>query len=449
MQHAGYERFALLSNPFHDLASESLQESEVFHVTQEADDEFERMKQEVLERSRKGFVLISGPLGAGKTQRLRVTEAQARQADGFALYMHLGEAPPDPLAAVAERLVEGAAARKLGRGLSPPAWLRDCKALAAGKPMTPDKAGHTLAQGLGMLAPAYLLLNDLDSLRAPDVRARMLQALLAMVSLMPAGVMVVVACPDAQAARLQAEAPALFSRLNRAMQLRGLGDEEAELVLAKRMAGKRLIDELDPLYPFTAPAVAALNQAAGGSPRRLLQLADLVLDAAVKDRAFQVGPELVQSILAKAPRSAQPATALAAPLPVPAAVPAQPVRAVAVQPLPAASPPPAAKALPPPAPPATAQKATSATAAALVRAMAPKPAPAPAATVPSAPAPAGRPNGAAPAGPVQGPSGGVPAATGAADATVPKPGAKPPASPAAAAPRPVPQHVGSKPSRRK
>lgn len=329
MQRPGYERFALVSNPFHDLASESLQESEVFHVTQDMDEQFERMKQEVLERTRKAFVLISGPLGAGKTHRLRVTEAQAKAADAFALYMHLGEAPPDPLAAMAERIVEGAADRKLGRGLASPAWLRGCKALAAGKSMSPDKAGHALALGLGALAPAYLLLNDLDSLRAPEIRVRFLTAFLALVSQMPAGTMVVVACPDSHVARLQTEAPALFSRLNRSMVLRGLADDEAELVVAKRMAGKRLIDDLDPLYPFTGPAVAALNQASGGSPRRLLQLADLVLDGAVKDRAFQIGPELVQAILARTP--ATPSGAVrpvpVAPAPIAPVLPARPVPA--------------------------------------------------------------------------------------------------------------------------
>jgi len=96
MQKAGYERFALVGNPFHDLASESLAETEVFHVTQEADEAFERMKQDVLDGAGKAFVLVAGPLGAGKTQRLRVTLAQAQHAGAFALYLHLGEAPSDP-----------------------------------------------------------------------------------------------------------------------------------------------------------------------------------------------------------------------------------------------------------------------------------------------------------------------------------------------------------------
>jgi len=186
--------------------------------------------------------------------------------------------------------------------------MKGVAALAREKPMTPDLAGRALAEALGGLAPSYLLLNDLDALTGPS-RGPFLQALLALVSSMPNGVMVALACAAHHVDAFQAEAPALSSRLNRTLLLRGLGHDEAELVLAKRMAGKRLIDDLDPLYPFTAPAVAELNAAAGGSPRRLLQLTDVVLDHAVRDRAFQVGPELVQTILRRLEASQGPAPA--------------------------------------------------------------------------------------------------------------------------------------------
>lgn len=348
MQRTGYERFALFSNPFHDLASESLAETEVFHVTQESDEAFERMKQEVLDGSRKAFVLIAGPLGAGKTQRLRVTRSQAEEVGAFSFYLNMGEAPPDPLAAIAQGVMEGVAARKVARGFVSPRWARVVKAVAKGKRVSPETAGRRLAEALGKLAPAYLLLNDLDALQGPD-RAQVLGTLLALVSNMPAGVMVTLACQDTHAAAFQAEHPALASRLNRIVALRGLTDEEAELVVAKRMSGKRLIEDLDPLYPFTPPAVAELNRAAGGSPRRLLQLADLILDGAVKERAFQVGPELTQQILARLPpvgltlpgTRPVPAQAHARPTPARAVpVPARPVpvtptrvQAVAAQPV--------------------------------------------------------------------------------------------------------------------
>src|SRR5687768_18089356 len=129
MQRPGYERFALVSNPFHDLASESLEEVEVYHVLQEADEAFERMKQEVLEKSRKAFVMVVGPLGSGKTQRLRVTIRQAAAVEAYAQYLNLGEAPPNPVAAITEGLAEAVAQRKLARGFSPPKWSKDLQAL--------------------------------------------------------------------------------------------------------------------------------------------------------------------------------------------------------------------------------------------------------------------------------------------------------------------------------
>jgi type II secretory pathway predicted ATPase ExeA len=304
MQRPGYERFALIGNPFHDLASESLDEIELFHVTQEADEAFEAIKQEVLEKARKAFVFVVGPLGSGKTQRLRVTAAQAAQVGAHAHYLNLGEAPPDPVAAIAEGLTDAVAERK-AKGK----WGKDLQAIAKGKSVNPETAGRTLAEALAALAPSYLLLNDLDAL-PPAVEATVLQTLLALVSHLQPGVMVTVACQEPHFTALNTRAGPLVSRANRVLQLRGLTDEEAELVLAKRMAGKRLIEDLDPAYPFTRPAVAELNKAAHTSPRRLLQLADLVLDQAVKERAFQVSPELVQAALAKAPAIAtsQPVT---------------------------------------------------------------------------------------------------------------------------------------------
>src|ERR1051326_2995283 len=299
MQLPGYERFALLSNPFHDLASESVAEVEAYHVTQEADDAFERMKQEVLERSRKAFVMVVGPLGSGKTQRLRVTAGQAKEVGAFAHYLNLGEAPPDPVAAIAEALLDGANERKLAKGFSPTKWSKDLATIAKGKALNPETAGRTLAEALNALAPAYLLLNDVDALHG-EVEARTLQTFLALVSHMGDGTMLAIACQAPHFAELNRRAGPLMSRVNRVLELRGLTDDEAELLLAKRMAGRRLIEDLDPTYPFTKAAIAEVNRAGGGSPRRLLQLADLVLDTAVKERAFQVGPELVLHVLSRA-----------------------------------------------------------------------------------------------------------------------------------------------------
>jgi energy-coupling factor transporter ATP-binding protein EcfA2 len=363
MQRPGYERFALIANPFHDLASESLEEIELFHVHQEADEAIEAIKQEVLEKARKAFVFVVGQLGSGKTQRLRMTASQAEHVGAYSQYLNLGEAPPDPIAAIAQGLVEAVAQRKVAKGFSPPKWSKELQGLAKGKGSNPETAGRTLAEALAALAPSYLLLNDLDALPR-DTETAVLHTLLALVSHLQPGVMVLIACQEPHFATLNARAGPLVSRVNRVLQLRGLTDEEAELVLAKRMAGKRLIEDLDPVYPFTRPAVAELNKAAGRSPRRLLQFADLVLDHAVKERAFHVGPDLVQAALARAPALVEPRplTPTAVPnqplafVPAPASRPlhpARPRRASAVPALPAPSPTPPvlpSPSVPPPAP---------------------------------------------------------------------------------------------------
>src|SRR5260221_13262812 len=168
MQLSGFVRFALISNPLRDLASDSLDEIEVFHVTQEGAEAIEAIKQEVLEKTRKAFVFVVGPLGSGKTQRLRVTAARAAQVGAYAQSLNLGEAPPDPVAAIAEGLVEAVAERK-AKGK----WAKGLQAIAKGKAVNPETAARTIAETLAALAPSYLLLNDLDALPA-NVEAQVL-----------------------------------------------------------------------------------------------------------------------------------------------------------------------------------------------------------------------------------------------------------------------------------
>ncbi|MGB0652469.1 MAG: hypothetical protein ACPGQL_04650, partial [Thermoplasmatota archaeon] len=91
MEQPGYERFGLISNPFQDLSSETLDDIELFHVEQEMDASFNDMKQEVFEKQRKAVVAMVGPLGVGKTQRLQVTLAEAVKVGAFGVFHQLTE----------------------------------------------------------------------------------------------------------------------------------------------------------------------------------------------------------------------------------------------------------------------------------------------------------------------------------------------------------------------
>jgi len=76
-----------------------------------------------------------------------------------------------------------------------------------------------------------------------------------------------------------------------------LTNEEAGLLLAKKLLAKRVVENLEPLYPFDRASVAFLNGRAAGNPRNLLKLADLALERAVGLRAYRVDESLAEAAL--------------------------------------------------------------------------------------------------------------------------------------------------------
>ena len=106
--------------------------------------------------------------------------------------------------------------------------------------------------------------------------------------------------------------PALVSRINKTFSLLALTDEEAGLLLAKKLLAKRLVEELEPLFPFEKDAVALLNRAVGGNPRRLLEIADRVLEYAVEHRAYRIDTDVVDTVPAMR-EAAQAINAVATP----------------------------------------------------------------------------------------------------------------------------------------
>jgi hypothetical protein len=297
MERPGYERFGLVVNPFHDLSSETLDEIEAYHVSQQTDVAFESLKQQVLERQAKAVVLVTGAQGMGKTQRLKVTESQAKRVGGATAFQQVGDSAAATVVGLAQAL---AAARPPGgmfKSLNPPHWMRELRTLAksAAKRLDPSRAGKTIAQALNASAPAFLLVNDLDGLESPEESAALAKVLEVVTSQIEPGVMVVATCRPAFLRVLEGQ-PNFATRINRVVSLVGLTANEVQLLIAKRLTGRRLVEDLDPLYPFTPEALAVIQEYAP-TPRRLLQLADLVLDGAVREHAFQVTADLARQTL--------------------------------------------------------------------------------------------------------------------------------------------------------
>jgi type II secretory pathway predicted ATPase ExeA len=306
MEDSGYERFGLIGNPFQNLDSESLSAIEIFHVNQAFDGALQQLKQEVLDGKEKAVVALVGALGTGKTERLLVARSQAERIDAYAVFHQLTTESRWVVRDLARNLRETARLSAFARSVSPPKWYVRVGRLAkrAEKRYDPEEAGRLFAEVLSAQAPSFLLLNDLHAIAEAEDADGFLQVLLSLVTHAKPGVLIMVGSYPEFWQRMAAGHGALVSRFHKVHEIQAMSVEDASLLIAKRLAGKRIVDDLDPLYPFTPYIVATLLEAARWNPRRLLALAQRALQVAVRNRAYRVDDGAVaEAVRSLAPRA--------------------------------------------------------------------------------------------------------------------------------------------------
>jgi hypothetical protein len=170
-------------------------------------------------------------------------------------------------------------------------------AKSAGKGYDPDRAGIAIANALNQNAPAFLLLNDIHGLVKGEDSDRFLQVLHTMFDRIEKGVMVAITSSESYFDYLMTGQESLLSRINKRLVVQPLNDQEAGLMIAKRLLAKRVVDDMPALYPFTDSAIKAMNFAARGSPRELLKVADKVVEEAARRKMIQINDEAVKMAL--------------------------------------------------------------------------------------------------------------------------------------------------------
>lgn len=310
MPGGSYERYGLTSNPFRDLASENLDEVGLYHVNQEVDETLRTIKDEVFDKENRAIVAVVGPHGAGKTERLLVTSAEAKERGAFVVYYDVPTKTAKVLRGVATQFQTVATSKGRAKLFSQPPWLRAMVGLTKLNDAKYDakEAGKIIGQALNSTAPSFLLLNDLNNLvesHEVDAFAKVVQEV---TDTIKPGVLVMFSCFGSYLTWLRANHPSLASRINRTLTLTGFNDDEAALLLAKKLLVKRLVEDLDPIYPFDREAIHLLNQAAGQNPRRLLELADLAVEYGASHRSYRVDAEVVGAVLLQHAANAPSAT---------------------------------------------------------------------------------------------------------------------------------------------
>ena len=288
----------MTGNPFRDLASETLENVTLFHVNQDTDQNLRRIKDEVLDKENRAVVSIIGELGAGKTERLRVAAAEAKEEHAFCVYLDITEKTVGALRSLAQEFRKSAQENGLIKTFGAPPWMKPIQGFEKLKDekYDPAEAGHALARALNEAAPSFLLLNDVHNLIDSNEVDSFVKVLQELVDALKPGVLLMFTCYTSYLAWLTVNHPAFAQRINRKFLLRRFDDDEAALLIAKKLLAKRVVEDLDPTYPFDASAVSALNKAAGGNPRRILELADLALEYALAHRAYRVDSDMVSTV---------------------------------------------------------------------------------------------------------------------------------------------------------
>ena len=312
MPGGSYDRYGLTGNPFRELASENVEDVELFHVNLEVDDALHNIEEEVFEKENRAIVAIVGAHGTGKTERLLLAAARAREQKAFTVYFDITSKTSWVLRGLAQEFQKAAEAAGRAKTFSSPAWLRGIQALQKLKDENydPIAAGKAIGLALNETAPSFLLLNDLHNLMESSEVHTFARTLQEISDVIKPGVLIMFVCYPSYLAWLTVNHAPLASRINRTFVLPGLSPDEASLLLAKKMLPKRLVEDLDPTYPFDREAIVALNEAAGGNPRRLLEAADLAIEHGVTHRLYRIDADTVRSVVASrvAARAAQEAS---------------------------------------------------------------------------------------------------------------------------------------------
>jgi type II secretory pathway predicted ATPase ExeA len=300
MPKMGYERYGLSGNPFRDLSSESLEDVDVFQVNQNVDDELIIFKEELFDKENKAVIAVLGGNGSGKTQRLRFTQSEAKKNNAFCVYMDIAPQTQFAVASILEGMLENANLSGIQKTVNTPKWYRETsKHLKQVKKcnFNPDEIGGFIVDTLNEKAPSCLLMNDLHNLTIPEDLEKFIRVLQIISDRINPGVLVMISSDINYFQNLMNRYPHLYQRINRQMIIPPLNDQEASLMVAKRLLDKRFVGEIDPIYPFEDEAIYLMNKFSKGNPRQLLRTASLVVDAAVQRRAMVISLELVTEIL--------------------------------------------------------------------------------------------------------------------------------------------------------
>jgi len=296
VEKGAYDRYGLSGNPFRDLSSESVKNIDLLNVNQAIDLSIDVLREEVFEKENKAAVSIIGNYGSGKTHRLLMMKHHCDKNNVFNIFLDMTNETRYVVAGVLEEIINNTRLDAYGKFVNAPKWHKDIKKLVkkVKNNYNPVEVGQAIVDALNFNAPSVLLLNDLHNLETPVDMDNFVKVLQEIIDHSNPGVLVMISCNINYFNECLNKYKSLSERLNEIIVLDGLNKDEAGLLLAKRMLEKRMVDNLEPLYPYNVDSVDVLNEVVGGNPRNLLRIASFVIDQAADSRTMTINEDFVR-----------------------------------------------------------------------------------------------------------------------------------------------------------
>ena len=302
-----YERYGLTANPFKEVAIDNIADIDLYHVPQDIDDELVFVKEAIVKEENTETILLTGPDGVGKTQRLLLLVNEARQNDLFHLFMQIHSDMEQVFGHLLTAALENAKLSFTQRTFTRPKWYqavsRAHKKIRKG--YDAELVGDAIATALNENSPSLLLLDDLHLLPA-ECDTDFYHTLRVILERVHPGVLVMLTGTEDKVTRRLRRHPEVDDHVDRVLSVPLLTANEAQLLIAKRLLGKRLVEGIDPLYPFTSEAVYLLNESTQRNPKVLIRAANKALEFAAKNREIKVDEGTVDQFLERVERHQLP-----------------------------------------------------------------------------------------------------------------------------------------------
>ncbi len=298
-----YEVYGLSRNPFEQLASEGIADVESIHVYQEVDMRIQMIISEIVGNKSSIAFSIVGPLGMGKTQRLKTILKAIEEQRGKAIYIKVDTNDILKLTRDVFYALKPPRSRtniffeNLSRKLGFIDRLE--KMLSSTGEYKSRDIAELLTEQMGKYPYCALLLDELENMGSAGEQEKIqfFEMLRHFISNMPKGCVVAFACVPEAYEEYTKIFPAFFMRLHYEFKLRPMSLDEAYELVKKRLNRVRVRDTDDPLYPFTEEAVKLIHQLGKGNPRQILRLLHYVLSEAAKHKFDPIDDYVVTTIL--------------------------------------------------------------------------------------------------------------------------------------------------------